>query len=50
MTAAGHTDDLADGSALARFAEAYADRNKGDYERLREAADSGRAAFEESFA
>jgi uncharacterized protein (DUF2252 family) len=35
--------------ALADFAEAYADRNERDYEQLREAADSGRIAVEESF-
>ncbi|HKF82586.1 MAG TPA: DUF2252 domain-containing protein [Solirubrobacterales bacterium] len=36
--------------ALARFAEAYADRNERDFEQVREAADSGRIAVEESFA
>jgi uncharacterized protein (DUF2252 family) len=36
--------------ALAEFAEAYADRNESDFEQLREAADSGRIAVEESFA
>jgi uncharacterized protein (DUF2252 family) len=35
--------------ALAEFAEAYADRNESDYAQLREAADSGRIAVEESF-
>ena len=34
--------------ALARFAEAYADRNEDDFERLREAADSGEIAVAES--
>jgi uncharacterized protein (DUF2252 family) len=36
--------------ALACFAEAYADRNEGDFEQVREAADSGRIAVGESFA
>ncbi|HET9197738.1 MAG TPA: DUF2252 family protein, partial [Solirubrobacterales bacterium] len=33
--------------ALAAFAEAYADRNEGDYEQLREAVDSGRIEIAE---
>jgi uncharacterized protein (DUF2252 family) len=35
--------------ALADFAEAYADRNEGDFEAVREAADSGRITVGESF-
>jgi uncharacterized protein (DUF2252 family) len=35
--------------ALARFAEAYADRNEGDFEQVREAADAGRIEVGESF-
>ncbi len=36
--------------ALARFAEAYADRNERDFERVREAADDGRIAVGKTFA
>lgn len=36
--------------ALAEFAEAYADRNEEDFRQVREAADDGRIAVEESFA
>jgi uncharacterized protein (DUF2252 family) len=35
--------------ALAEFAEAYADRNQGDFEQVRAAADEGRIAVEEGF-
>jgi hypothetical protein len=35
--------------ALARFAEAYAERNEGDFEQVREAADAGRIEVGESF-